>query len=88
VHGVTTNLGFLQRVVAHPAFAAGATHTGFIAEHWPEGVLAEAASEDALIAAALAEAMGLGRGEAGRAGGAPAVAESVWQRIGPWRGGA
>jgi 3-methylcrotonyl-CoA carboxylase alpha subunit len=32
--GVTTNSGFLSDVLAHPAFAAGATTTGFLAEHF------------------------------------------------------
>jgi 3-methylcrotonyl-CoA carboxylase alpha subunit len=32
--GVTTNCGFLSDVLAHPAFAAGATTTGFLAEHF------------------------------------------------------
>jgi acetyl-CoA carboxylase biotin carboxylase subunit len=31
--GTITNTAFLERVLAHPAFAAGATHTGFIDEH-------------------------------------------------------
>jgi acetyl/propionyl-CoA carboxylase alpha subunit len=31
--GVRTNVDYLARVVAHPAFAAGALHTGFVAEH-------------------------------------------------------
>jgi propionyl-CoA carboxylase alpha chain/3-methylcrotonyl-CoA carboxylase alpha subunit/acetyl-CoA/propionyl-CoA carboxylase biotin carboxyl carrier protein len=31
--GVTTNLGFLQRVVRHTAFAAGEVHTHFIEQH-------------------------------------------------------
>ena len=31
--GVTTNLGFLQRVLRHPAFAAGEVHTHFIEQH-------------------------------------------------------
>lgn len=31
--GVTTNLGFLQRVLRHPAFAAGDVHTHFIDQH-------------------------------------------------------
>ena len=31
--GTTTNTGFLADVVEHPAFAAGDTHTGFLAEH-------------------------------------------------------
>jgi propionyl-CoA carboxylase alpha chain/3-methylcrotonyl-CoA carboxylase alpha subunit/acetyl-CoA/propionyl-CoA carboxylase biotin carboxyl carrier protein len=31
--GVTTNAGFLRRIVEQADFRAGATHTGFIAEH-------------------------------------------------------
>jgi acetyl/propionyl-CoA carboxylase alpha subunit len=31
--GTITNTAFLERVLAQPAFAAGATHTGFIDEH-------------------------------------------------------
>lgn len=31
--GVTTNLGFVQRVLRHPAFAAGEVHTHFIEQH-------------------------------------------------------
>ena len=33
--GPTTNLAFLQDVLALPAFAAGATHTGFLDEQLP-----------------------------------------------------
>jgi 3-methylcrotonyl-CoA carboxylase alpha subunit len=46
--GVRTNLAFLERVVAHPAFLAGDTDTGFIERHRaqlvppPGGVPAEA----------------------------------------------
>ena len=36
VAGVTTNLPLLQAIAAHPQFAAGAVHTGFIAEHEQE----------------------------------------------------
>jgi propionyl-CoA carboxylase alpha chain len=31
--GVTTNTAFLERVLAHPAFAAGDTHTDFLDAH-------------------------------------------------------
>ncbi|MCW2985366.1 MAG: pccA [Conexibacter sp.] len=31
--GTTTNTAYLERVLAHPRFAAGDTHTGFLAEH-------------------------------------------------------
>jgi 3-methylcrotonyl-CoA carboxylase alpha subunit len=33
VEGVTTNADFLARTLNHPAFRAGDTHTGFVAEH-------------------------------------------------------
>jgi 3-methylcrotonyl-CoA carboxylase alpha subunit len=33
VEGVATNAAFLRRVVDHPAFRAGDTHTGFVTEH-------------------------------------------------------
>jgi len=33
VEGVTTNAAFLRRVIDHPAFRAGDTHTGFVTEH-------------------------------------------------------
>jgi acetyl-CoA carboxylase biotin carboxylase subunit len=32
--GVTSNLGILSEIVSHPAYAAGATDTGFIARHF------------------------------------------------------
>jgi len=33
IEGVKTNAAFLGRVIDHPAFRAGDTHTGFVAEH-------------------------------------------------------
>lgn len=33
IAGVNTNLSFLQRLIAHPSFAQGKVHTGFIEEH-------------------------------------------------------
>jgi acetyl/propionyl-CoA carboxylase alpha subunit len=36
VEGVATNVGFLHRVLDHPAFRAGDIHTGFAAEHAAE----------------------------------------------------
>ena len=52
--GTVTNTAFLERVLAHPAFAAGDTHTGFLDEH-ADALLAppaDEADERALIAAA------------------------------------
>ena len=31
--GTVTNTAFLERVLAHPEFAPGKTHTGFLEEH-------------------------------------------------------
>ena len=51
--GVTTNLDFLERLTAHPAFLAGDTDTGFIGRHLPDLVPAAAqAPVEALVAAA------------------------------------
>jgi 3-methylcrotonyl-CoA carboxylase alpha subunit len=57
IAGAVTNLEFLRRVAAHPAFAAGAAEidTGFIARHRAALVPAPASADDATLAlAALA----------------------------------
>jgi acetyl/propionyl-CoA carboxylase alpha subunit len=53
--GTTTNCGFLADVVEHPAFAAGATHTGFIDQHreLTTAPVPDAAGERTLVAAAV-----------------------------------
>ena len=54
VLGVKTNLGFLQELVKHPAFLAGQTDTGFIAQHRVSLIPHETHIPDrALIAASL-----------------------------------
>jgi acetyl-CoA carboxylase biotin carboxylase subunit len=85
--GVVTNRDFLRAAVAHPAFAAGDTHTEFIQQylgdwHAPAGTHRRAAALAAVLARntasrALAAAGGDGR---------PA-APSVWESLGPWRPG-
>jgi 3-methylcrotonyl-CoA carboxylase alpha subunit len=40
VEGIVTNIAFLKRLVDHPAFRAGDTHTGFIEAHGPALVAA------------------------------------------------
>jgi 3-methylcrotonyl-CoA carboxylase alpha subunit len=56
VTGVTTNAAFLERVVAHEAFASGRVDTGLVAEHRAALLTAEPpAAPDTLIAAAVAE---------------------------------
>jgi acetyl-CoA carboxylase biotin carboxylase subunit len=64
VLGIATNAAYLDAVLAHPAFAAGETHTGFLQEHFAgarSGAEAdagiEAAETAALVAAALQAAV-------------------------------
>jgi len=81
IHGVVTNLPFLQKLVSHPAFEAGETHTGFIAEHFPDGVAAEETPSDAaLVALALSELLAGGDGGGGAGGG-----DNLADRFSPWR---
>lgn len=58
IAGLTTNVGFLRALAAHPAYAAGDTHTGFITEHWPEGYENPAIPQDLLVALAVAGCFG------------------------------
>jgi acetyl/propionyl-CoA carboxylase alpha subunit len=80
--GPSTNLAFLQDVLAVPAFLAGATHTGFLAEHLPAWRPDEAEVDAAAVVAALA-------GRTLRPGGAgaarAATAPSAWDTLGRWR---
>ena len=58
VLGIATNAAYLDEVLAHPAFAAGETHTGFLQQHLSEEAFAADAADAtaALVAAALNEA--------------------------------
>ena len=54
IGGVATNIGFLQALLRHPAFAASTLHTGFVDEHLA-ALLADAATgQPALHFAAVA----------------------------------
>ncbi len=64
VLGLTTNLPLLRALAAHPAYAAGDTHTGFLAEHPLD--TAHPPPPPAVLAAAALLAQ-----EEGDAGGAP-----------------
>ena len=84
IAGVATNVAFLSRVVAHDAFASGRLDTGLIERHredlFPP---VPAASNRALIAAALAETLAL---EQRRAADAAASGDphSPWRAVDPW----
>jgi 3-methylcrotonyl-CoA carboxylase alpha subunit len=57
VLGLTTNLPLLRAIAAHPAYAAGDTHTGFLAEH-PLDVAPPAAPPAEVLAAGAIWAAG------------------------------
>ena len=81
VLGPTTNLAFLQDVLAHPAFRRAETHTGFLAEHFatwqPGGDEAVAALAATLALARPATSAGEVRGRA--------AAPTPWETLGAWR---
>jgi 3-methylcrotonyl-CoA carboxylase alpha subunit len=82
--GVATNVAFLQRVLAHESFATGRVDTGLIARNhaalFPPPL---PLPDDALLAAALAEAGSL---VAARAAGAGASTDphSPWHAVDSW----
>ena len=84
--GVVTNRDYLLAVVAHPAFASGATHTEFLAEHFA-GWTPPAGRHRTLVAVLAALALA---GPAARPGeGAAATSlPSPWESLGAWRPGA
>jgi 3-methylcrotonyl-CoA carboxylase alpha subunit len=78
--GTRTNVSWLGRVIAHPAFRDGRVSTRFLQDHEADlaPVVPEAAPQ---IAAALAAAP---RKRAGVAGSGEPRASSVWDAVGPW----
>src|SRR4029077_13614400 len=79
--GPTTNVAFLQDILAHPAFAAGATHTGLIEEHLAEWHASANEVDAAAVAAALAGALRSGAPGVS----APSARPSAWDTLGRWR---
>jgi propionyl-CoA carboxylase alpha chain len=61
VHGITTNRDFLVACLRHPAFAAGALHTGFIDAHLPKGARGSPRSRAAVRLHAAAAALAASR---------------------------
>jgi 3-methylcrotonyl-CoA carboxylase alpha subunit len=79
--GVTTNLPLLRAIVAHPAFAEGALHTGFIDDH-----LADLKHPECPPARILSAALAASRRRASTTGGGTAKATpDPWERAGAWR---
>ena len=80
--GPTTNLAFLSDVLAHPSFAAGATHTGFLTDHLPSWRPAGAPDAAALVAALATTRPAAARGGDGTG---PRVEPTPWETLGRWR---
>jgi acetyl/propionyl-CoA carboxylase alpha subunit len=76
--GTTTNTAYLERVLAHPAFGRGETHTGFLEEHAGElaAPLVDEEVERCLLAAAALSSPRFDRRLA---------APEPLAAIGPWR---
>jgi geranyl-CoA carboxylase alpha subunit len=86
--GVVTNRDYLAAVLAHPAFAAGSTHTEFLAEHlagWTP-TAAKRHRDTAAVLAALALSAPVARRDG--AGTADAALATPWETLGSWRPGA
>jgi propionyl-CoA carboxylase alpha chain len=47
IRGVSSNIPFQAALLAHPKFVSGEFNTGFIAEHYVKGFLAEDVPHDA-----------------------------------------
>ncbi len=85
VLGVRTNIGYLDRVLAHPAFEAGDIDTHFLERE--QAALADGEDHEA---AALASALAVHARAAGpsantNSGGAEAADTDPWARIDGWR---
>jgi acetyl-CoA carboxylase biotin carboxylase subunit len=85
VLGIRTNVPFLLRLLAHPAFAAGELDTGFIERE----MSAPASADDGHLVRAVAAAVTVA-GTAAPAAGVPAsgraaAASDPWTRLADWR---
>jgi 3-methylcrotonyl-CoA carboxylase alpha subunit len=87
VLGVVTNLKRLHQIVAHPAFVAGALHTGFIDEHL-EALTREPPLPDLVLSAVAVALTGRrGSGVGAPSGGANAADDATdpFDALGGWR---
>ncbi|GIV09319.1 MAG: 3-methylcrotonoyl-CoA carboxylase subunit alpha [Fimbriimonadales bacterium] len=83
--GVRTNQAFLIELLQHPAFVAGALHTGFLQEH-PIRALPDASPDTVMAALALIEPLACGQKQAiTRRDRADTVIPSPWESLGRWR---
>jgi len=82
IAGVTTNVGFLAAIAAHPAFAASEIDTGFIERHRDDLAMVPTPAPDEVLA--LAALANLLRTDAAARGGS-ADPNSPWNAVNGWR---
>ncbi|WP_298439902.1 acetyl/propionyl/methylcrotonyl-CoA carboxylase subunit alpha [Geobacter sp.] len=85
VVGVTTNIGFLGSVAAHPAFAAGDLDTGFIERHRSDLFPDPRPASDRTLALASLDLLLRRAEEAKRAAAASPDPHSPWHQTSGWR---
>jgi acetyl/propionyl-CoA carboxylase alpha subunit len=85
VLGVVTNTDRLQAIVDHPAFRAGALHTGFLDEHLRDLSREECPPPEALAAVAAALAIAPPASAPARGATAAPALRDPWATAGPWR---
>ncbi|HEV3241567.1 MAG TPA: biotin carboxylase N-terminal domain-containing protein [Casimicrobiaceae bacterium] len=84
VAGVTTNVAFLQRVIAHDAFAAGRVDTGLIARHQATLLPPPAAPSARVLAVAALGELARTRAAAAAAARIQGDPASPWHSIETW----
>lgn len=85
VLGVSTNIEFLRRVIDHPDFVAGKTHTHFLDEHDLAAAPPADAKTDRLALLAAAWHVANHRSAPGATAARTAAAASPWNEGGYWR---
>jgi 3-methylcrotonyl-CoA carboxylase alpha subunit len=85
VAGVATNLAFLARIAAHPAYAAGEVDTGFIARHAADLFPTVAPASREVLAAAVLRVLDDERREVEARAAASADPWSPWNQLTLWR---
>ena len=83
--GPANNVAFLRAVARHPAFAAGALDTGFIARHRSELVPEEAPADATTLALAALTVLADRQAEAAAAARRSGDPYSPWHRTDGWR---
>jgi 3-methylcrotonyl-CoA carboxylase alpha subunit len=83
--GLTTNIGFLAKVAAHPAFAAAELDTGFIERYLAELVPAEPKASDRILALATLARLLAHRRDIKQAARLSFEPSSPWARTDGWR---